>query len=136
MSDDLGTPEDPEPFDPAATGLEDGFAPFVSDRGDGEADSAEDEGAFEAESAAEVAEEWAGGALGSTEADADATDPADSAPVDPVPTSDERTGVPAADSALDRLLDLDAAPLEEHVEIFDDVHRRLHEGLAELDDEQ
>jgi hypothetical protein len=48
----------------------------------------------------------------------------------------ESTGVAAADSALTRLRDIDTAPLEQHVEIFDDVQRRLHEGLAELDDEQ
>jgi hypothetical protein len=48
----------------------------------------------------------------------------------------ESTGVPAADSALARLRDIETAPLEDHVEIFDDVQRRLHEGLAELDDEQ
>jgi hypothetical protein len=46
------------------------------------------------------------------------------------------TGVRAADAALERLRDVETAPLEEHVEIFDDVQRRLHEGLAELDDEQ
>ena len=46
------------------------------------------------------------------------------------------TGVAAADSALSRLNDVANAPLEAHVEIFDDVQRRLHEGLAELDDEQ
>jgi hypothetical protein len=48
----------------------------------------------------------------------------------------EPTGVAAADSALARLRDVESAPLEEHVEIFDDVQRRLHDGLAELDDEQ
>jgi hypothetical protein len=48
----------------------------------------------------------------------------------------EATGVPAADSAMARLRDVETAPLEDHVEIFDDVQRRLHEGLAELDDEQ
>jgi hypothetical protein len=48
----------------------------------------------------------------------------------------ELTGVAAADAALARLRDVSSAPLDEHVEIFDDVHRRLHEGLAELDDEQ
>jgi hypothetical protein len=48
----------------------------------------------------------------------------------------EPTGVTAADSALERLRDVETAPLEEHVEIFDDVQRRLHDGLAELDDEQ
>jgi hypothetical protein len=48
----------------------------------------------------------------------------------------ELTGVTAADAALERLRDVESAPLEEHVEIFDDVQRRLHDGLAELDDEQ
>jgi hypothetical protein len=45
-----------------------------------------------------------------------------------------RTGVAAADAALDRLDGLADAPLEDHVEIFDEVQRLLHEGLAELDD--
>jgi hypothetical protein len=45
-----------------------------------------------------------------------------------------RTGVAAADDALDRLERLSDAPLEDHVELFDEVQRRLHEGLAELDD--
>ncbi len=53
-----------------------------------------------------------------------------------MPEQTESTGVTAADSALARLQDVETAPLEEHVEIFDDVQRRLHEGLAELDDEQ
>jgi hypothetical protein len=48
----------------------------------------------------------------------------------------QSTGVAAADAALDRLRDAETAPLEEHVQIFDDVHQRLHEGLAELDDER
>lgn len=52
------------------------------------------------------------------------------------PTGDESTGVTAADAALERLRDAETAPLEEHVEIFDDVQQRLHEGLAELDDER
>lgn len=47
----------------------------------------------------------------------------------------EATGVPAADAALQRLRDVATAPLEDHVEIFEDVHQRLHDGLAELDDE-
>jgi hypothetical protein len=52
------------------------------------------------------------------------------------PTGDAatRTGVAAADDALDRLDDLVDAPLDTHVELFDEVQRRLHEGLAELDD--
>jgi len=46
----------------------------------------------------------------------------------------ERTGVPAADDARERLQDIDEAPLEEHVEVYEDVHRRLQEGLADLDE--
>jgi hypothetical protein len=48
----------------------------------------------------------------------------------------EATGVAAADAALQRLRGVETAPLDEHVEIFDDVQRQLHEGLAELDDER
>jgi len=44
------------------------------------------------------------------------------------------TGVPAADEAAARLRDLDDAPVEEHVEIYEDAHRRLEEGLADLDE--
>lgn len=44
------------------------------------------------------------------------------------------TGVAAADEAAARLRDLDDAPVEEHVEIYEDAHRRLEEGLADLDE--
>lgn len=47
---------------------------------------------------------------------------------------DEYSGVPAADEARERLQALDDAPLEEHVEVYEDVHRRLQEGLADLDE--
>jgi len=46
----------------------------------------------------------------------------------------DSTGVPAADDARERLQAVDDAPLEEHVEVFEDVHRRLQEGLADLDE--
>jgi hypothetical protein len=46
----------------------------------------------------------------------------------------ERSGVSAADDARDRLQAIDDAPLEEHVEVYEDVHRRLQEGLADLDE--
>ena len=46
----------------------------------------------------------------------------------------EPTGVPAADQARERLGDVDDAPLEEHVEVYEDVHRQLQEGLADLDE--
>lgn len=51
----------------------------------------------------------------------------------PAPAS-EPPDVPAAEDARARLADVDDAPLEEHVEIFEDVHRRLQEGLADLDE--
>lgn len=46
------------------------------------------------------------------------------------------TGVACADAALTRLRDVETAPLEDHVEIFDEVQRLLHDGLSELDDER
>jgi len=54
---------------------------------------------------------------------------------DPPPEQVVPTGVDAADAAADRLGKLDEAPLEEHVEIYEDVHRRLQEGLADLDEQ-
>jgi hypothetical protein len=45
------------------------------------------------------------------------------------------TGVASADAAADRLSELDDAPLEEHVGIYEDVHRRLQEGLSDLDEQ-
>lgn len=51
------------------------------------------------------------------------------------PSERTPTGVPAADDAAARLEALDNAPLEEHVEIFEDVHGRLQEGLADLDEQ-
>lgn len=47
---------------------------------------------------------------------------------------EESSGVPAVDDARQRLQDLDDAPLEEHVEVYEDVHGRLQEGLADLDE--
>lgn len=46
----------------------------------------------------------------------------------------EHSDVPAAHEARERLQDIDDAPLEEHVEVYEDVHRRLQEGLADLDE--
>jgi hypothetical protein len=47
---------------------------------------------------------------------------------------DESSGVAAVDDAKQRLQAIDEAPLEEHVEVYEDVHRRLQEGLADLDE--
>ena len=40
----------------------------------------------------------------------------------------------AAERARERLQALDDAPLDEHVEVYEDVHRQLQEGLADLDE--
>jgi len=44
------------------------------------------------------------------------------------------SGVPAAEAARQRLQAIDDAPLDEHVEVYEDVHRELQEGLADLDE--
>jgi hypothetical protein len=44
------------------------------------------------------------------------------------------SGVAAADEARARLAAVGDAPLEQHVEVYEDVHRRLQEGLADLDE--
>lgn len=43
------------------------------------------------------------------------------------------TGHADVDAALARLLELEALPTAEHVAVFEDVHGRLQEALAELD---
>jgi hypothetical protein len=57
-------------------------------------------------------------------ADADATE---------VPPT--ATGVAAADDAARRLAEIADAPVDAHVGIYEDVHRRLQEGLADLDEQ-
>ena len=42
------------------------------------------------------------------------------------------TGEARVDDALARLKDLESLPVHEHVEVFEDVQRRLHETLADL----
>jgi hypothetical protein len=51
-------------------------------------------------------------------------------PLRPPATQDERV-----DSALARLGDTHGRPAAEHVEIFEDVHRRLQDTLGSLDGE-
>lgn len=55
-------------------------------------------------------------------------------PAEPKDDEHESSGVAAADEAAARLRDLDDAPVDEHVEIYEDAHRRLEEGLADLDE--
>jgi hypothetical protein len=56
--------------------------------------------------------------------------------------TDQPSGVEAAatedprvDAAVARLRDTEGRPAAEHVEVFEDVHRRLQEALAGLDGE-
>lgn len=42
------------------------------------------------------------------------------------------TSEPRVDAALARLSDLQTMPVDEHVEVFEDVQRRLHDTLADL----
>jgi hypothetical protein len=47
----------------------------------------------------------------------------------------EPTGDPRVDDALDRMRDLAGLPTADHVEIYEDVHRRLQGALTDLDPE-
>jgi hypothetical protein len=42
------------------------------------------------------------------------------------------TGEPRVDDAMARLADLVSLPVSEHVGVFEDVQRRLHDTLADL----
>ena len=57
-----------------------------------------------------------------------------SAPQDPIVSMDTLpiTGEARVDDALGRLADLQGLPVNEHVDVFEDVQRRLHETLADL----
>ena len=45
------------------------------------------------------------------------------------------TGESAVDDALARLSQISEAPTADHVEIYDDVHRRLTDALADVDED-
>ncbi len=57
-----------------------------------------------------------------------------SAPQAPIVSMDTLpiTGEARVDDALGRLADLQGLPVNEHVDVFEDVQRRLHETLADL----
>ena len=42
------------------------------------------------------------------------------------------TGEPRVDDALARLQDIESLPVHEHVPVYDDVRRRLHDTLSDL----
>ena len=52
-------------------------------------------------------------------------------PAGDLPADANVSGVAAA---RERLAELDDAPLEQHVDVYEDVHHRLQEGLADLDE--
>lgn len=56
----------------------------------------------------------------------------DASPVE-TPIADT-TGVDGADRALRRLREVSSAPLDEHVDLYDEVQRELHDALTQLDD--
>jgi hypothetical protein len=45
----------------------------------------------------------------------------------------EPTGVPSVDEAVADVAELDQLPTGEHVAIYDAVHRKLQDALADLD---
>jgi hypothetical protein len=45
------------------------------------------------------------------------------------------TGEPRVDAAVQELVLLDELPTSEHADVYEDVHRRLHAALTELDTE-
>lgn len=47
----------------------------------------------------------------------------------------EPTGDPRVDAALERLTELEGAPVAEHVEVYSDIHARLTGALADLGDD-
>ncbi|TDC06458.1 hypothetical protein [Actinomadura bangladeshensis] len=55
---------------------------------------------------------------------------AEAAPETPAAPPPEPTGDPRVDAAVAPLAGLGGRPVQEHVEIFEDVHRRLQELLA------
>lgn len=68
------------------------------------------------------------------ENDYEALDEAAHAPQAPVVSMDTLpiTGEARVDDALGRLADLQGLPVHEHVAVFEDVQRRLHDTLADL----
>lgn len=55
--------------------------------------------------------------------------------VEPLGVDLQPTGHPVVDAGLARLEALDGAPAEAHVAVYEDVHQRLADTLAALDQE-
>jgi hypothetical protein len=85
---------------------------------------------------------WGGQAEGATVAEAlaerpgpGADDAAGGVP-EPAPlgVAVQATGHPEVDALLTRLGDADILPTEDHIEVYEDVHRGLRDALTALDD--
>ncbi|MFE4977448.1 hypothetical protein ACFRAR_35725 [Kitasatospora sp. NPDC056651] len=61
--------------------------------------------------------------------------PAPPVPAEPLGVDPDPTGHPGVDAGLARLAALDGVPAEAHVAVYEDVHQRLVDTLAALDQE-
>ncbi|MFE2430038.1 hypothetical protein ACFXJ5_25225 [Streptomyces sp. NPDC059373] len=52
----------------------------------------------------------------------------------PLGVAVQATGHPEVDALLTRLGDADILPTEDHIEVYEDVHRGLRDALTALDD--
>jgi hypothetical protein len=52
------------------------------------------------------------------------------------PSRPEATGDDRVEAALDRLAELERAPVSDHAEVFEDVHQRLQDVLASVDSDE
>jgi hypothetical protein len=62
----------------------------------------------------------------------DQSEPDESTAVD---AGEAGSGNERVDEAVARLAELDGLPTSEHADVYEDVHRRLHTALTELDDD-
>ncbi len=89
---------------------------------------------FEAESVIDAEIEEIDEDLDNESDDAEFVEAEDSGPRKPVIAMSTLpiTGEPRVDDALARLNEIPGLPANEHVAVFEDVQRRLHETLADL----
>jgi hypothetical protein len=78
-----------------------------------------------------VSEDWSDGDSDRAADDDTAPDPFDDTPA--TWSAPDPTGVQGVDDAMDELATLDLLPTGEHVAVFDVVHRKLQDALADLD---
>jgi hypothetical protein len=126
--DHEGGPADGTPPDPPMAGA---HPPYVAGHVQGEqaqGEQAQGEGDGELE-------EIGAGPAEATER-GDRQEPTPPHPVAAEPSPLEPTGDERVDVALARFDELTAAPVADHVEVFEDVQRRLQEVLASIDNEE